>query len=80
LSCWLLGRQKSLEKQRHDASRLAPDPQAPLIANAWSEDGLVMAMRHAHAPAHGIQFHPESIGSEHGHAMLGAFLKLCVLS
>jgi len=39
-----------------------------------------MAMRHAHAPAHGIQFHPESIGSEHGHAMLGAFLKLCVLS
>jgi len=61
-------------------SLAVPDPQAPLIANAWSEDGLVMAMRHAHAPAHGIQFHPESIGSEHGHAMLGAFLKLCVLS
>jgi len=58
-------------------SLAVPDPQAPLIANAWSEDGLVMAMRHAEAPAHGIQFHPESIGSEHGHAMLGAFLKLC---
>ncbi|MCL6682406.1 anthranilate synthase component II [Sphingomonas alba] len=58
-------------------SLAVPDPQPPLIANAWSGDGLVMAMRHAEAPAHGIQFHPESIGSEHGHAMLGAFLKLC---
>ena len=58
-------------------SLAVPDPQAPLIANAWSADGLPMAMRHAEAPAHGIQFHPESIGSEHGHAMLGRFLALC---
>ena len=58
-------------------SLAVPEPLPPLIANAWSEDGLVMAMRHAEAPAHGIQFHPESIGSEHGHAMLGAFLALC---
>ena len=58
-------------------SLAVPDPKPPLIANAWSRDGLVMAMRHDSAPAHGIQFHPESIGSEHGHAMLGAFLKLC---
>jgi anthranilate/para-aminobenzoate synthase component II len=53
------------------------NPQPPLIANAWSSDGLVMAMRHADAPAHGIQFHPESIGSEHGHAMLERFVSLC---
>ena len=53
------------------------NPRPPLIANAWSKDGLVMAMRHETAPAHGIQFHPESIGSEHGHAMLGSFLELC---
>jgi anthranilate synthase component 2 len=53
------------------------EPQEPLIANAWADDGLVMAMRHADAPAHGIQFHPESIGSEHGHAILQAFLSLC---
>ena len=46
----------------------------PLIANAWSEDGVVMAMRHEFAPVHGVQFHPESIASEHGHALLGAFL------
>ena len=58
-------------------SLAVPDPAPPLIANAWSADGLVMAMRHESAPAHGIQFHPESIGSEHGHAMLGAFLRLC---
>ncbi len=58
-------------------SLAVPDPRPPLIANAWSEDGLVMAMRHAEVPAHGIQFHPESVGSEHGHSMLGAFLGLC---
>ena len=46
----------------------------PLIANAWSEDKVVMAMRHEFAPVHGVQFHPESIASEHGHALLQAFL------
>lgn len=53
------------------------DPAPPLIANAWSEDGVIMAIRHADAPVHGVQFHPESIASEHGHAMLGAFLSMC---
>ena len=52
------------------------DPSRPLIANAWSEDGVVMAMRHEYAPVHGVQFHPESIASEHGHALLAAFLGL----
>lgn len=52
------------------------DPRPPLIANAWSEDGNVMAMRHADAPAHGLQFHPESVASEQGLALLGAFLEL----
>lgn len=58
-------------------SLAVPDPKPPLIANAWTGDGLVMAMRHETAPAHGLQFHPESIGSEHGHAMLRAFLEGC---
>jgi len=49
----------------------------PLIANAWSEDDVVMALRHEFAPVHGVQFHPESIASEHGHALLGAFLEDC---
>lgn len=58
-------------------SLAVPDPRAPLIANAWSEDGTVMAMRHGQAPAHGIQFHPESVASEQGKAILSAFLSIC---
>jgi len=53
------------------------DPRPPLIANAWSEDSTVMAMRHAHAPVHGIQFHPESVASEQGKPLLSAFLAEC---
>ena len=55
-------------------SLAVPDPRPPLIANAWSEDGTVMAMRHQNAPVHGIQFHPESVASDHGRALLDAFL------
>ena len=58
-------------------SLAVPDPRPPLIAQAWSEEGTVMAMRHANAPAHGIQFHPESVASEYGAALLGAFVALC---
>ncbi len=50
------------------------DPRPPLIANAWSEDGTVMAMRHREAPVHGVQFHPESVASEKGKALLLAFI------
>jgi anthranilate synthase component 2 len=48
----------------------------PLIANAWSEDRTVMALRHAHAPAHGVQFHPESVASDAGPAILAAFVEV----
>lgn len=48
-----------------------------LAANAWSEDGTVMAMRHRAAPAHGIQFHPESVATAHGPALIAAFVDLC---
>ena len=57
-------------------SLAVPDPRPPLIANAWSEDGTVMAMRHENAPVHGIQFHPESIASEQGKELLSAFLHI----
>ena len=58
-------------------SLAVPDPRPPLIANAWSEDGTVMAMRHETAPVHGIQFHPESVASEQGKAILSRFLSSC---
>jgi anthranilate synthase component 2 len=58
-------------------SLAVPDPHPPLIANAWSEDGTVMAIRHATAPVHGIQFHPESVASEQGKELLSAYLDIC---
>ena len=58
-------------------SLAVPKVEPPLIATAWNEQRLCMAMRHRNAPAHGIQFHPESIASEHGHALIGAFVGLC---
>jgi anthranilate synthase/aminodeoxychorismate synthase-like glutamine amidotransferase len=49
---------------------------ACLVPTAWTEDGLIMALRHATLPIYGVQFHPESIASEHGHDILGNFLRL----
>jgi anthranilate synthase component 2 len=39
-----------------------------------------MGLRHVSLPIHGVQFHPESIATEHGHAMLANFLRLCGLT
>ena len=47
-----------------------------LIPNAQTADGLVMGLMHESLPLHGVQFHPESIASEHGHLMLKNFLEL----
>jgi anthranilate synthase component 2 len=48
---------------------------ADLIVTATSEDGEIMGVRHRGLPLEGVQFHPESILSEHGHAMLKNFLE-----
>jgi anthranilate synthase component 2 len=47
-----------------------------LVPTAWTDDGLIMAMHHRTQPLYGVQFHPESIASEHGHAILANFLAL----
>ena len=45
-----------------------------LVITAESQDGLVMGLRHVTSPIHGVQFHPESIATEHGHEMIKNFL------
>ena len=50
-----------------------------LVVNATAQDGTVMGFRHATLPIHGVQFHPESIATEHGHAMLANFLRIAGL-
>ncbi len=45
-----------------------------LQVTAWTDDGEIMAVRHRELPVEGVQFHPESIATEHGHTMLANFL------
>ena len=47
-----------------------------LIVNATSDDGHVQGFRHAELPIHSVQFHPESIATEHGHDMLANFMRI----
>jgi anthranilate synthase component II len=56
-------------------SLIVEDIPAELIVNARSDDGHIMGFRHTTLPIHGVQFHPESIATEHGHAMLANFMR-----
>jgi anthranilate synthase component 2 len=47
-----------------------------LEITAHTQDGTIMALSHKTLPIHGVQFHPESIASEHGHKMIDNFLKM----
>ena len=61
---------------RYHSLAIRPDdlPET-LIADAFTSDGEIMAVRHTSRPVFGVQFHPESILTEHGHALLKNFLK-----
>lgn len=63
-------------------SLVVEDAPACLIPNAFAqtpglEGSSVMGFRHESLPIHGVQFHPESIATQHGHALLANFLGLC---
>jgi anthranilate synthase component 2 len=47
-----------------------------LDVTAWTEDGEIMGVQHHERPIHGVQFHPESIATEHGHDLIANFLDL----
>lgn len=59
---------------------LAVEPETipdALEVTARTENGIVMGLAHRDLPLHGVQFHPESVLTEHGHLMLARFLELC---
>ncbi len=62
---------------RYHSLTLAPDslPET-LVVSARAPDGTIQGLRHAELPIHGVQFHPESIASAHGHELLSNFLAL----
>jgi anthranilate synthase component II len=60
-------------------SLIVDDVPGALVINCKSDDGHVMGFRHRELPIHGVQFHPESIATEHGHALLANFLRICGL-
>ena len=62
---------------RYHSLTIAPESMpGNLIETAWTDDGVIMGVRHVSAPVHGVQFHPESIASEHGHRILENFLRI----
>jgi anthranilate synthase component II len=62
---------------RYHSLTIAPEliPDA-LAVTAWSDSGVIMGAMHKSHPVHGVQFHPESIASEHGHKVLKNFLDI----
>ena len=75
------GLPQDFEATRYHSLTLDPDliPDC-LEVTARSEDGVIMGLQHKEYPIHGVQFHPESIASEHGHDILANFMKIAGLN
>jgi anthranilate synthase component 2 len=62
---------------RYNSLTIAPDTLPDCLeVTARAEDGDIMGVRHKTLPVFGVQFHPESVLSEHGHALMRNFLKI----
>jgi anthranilate synthase component 2 len=69
------GLNNDFQATRYHSLTIAPDSMpASLEITATSEDGVIQGVMHKTHPVHGVQFHPESIASENGHALLRNFL------
>ncbi len=65
------------EATRYHSLVIDPDSLPEVLdVTAHTEDGIIMAVAHKTHPVFGVQFHPESIASEHGHQLLANFLKI----
>lgn len=71
------GLNNDFEATRYHSLTIAPESMpAPLEVTARTDDGVIMGVMHTSHPVHGVQFHPESIASENGHALLQNFLNI----
>ncbi len=71
------GINSSFAATRYHSLTIRPESlPASLAATAHTDDGVIMGVRHRTDPVHGVQFHPESIASEHGHRILQNFLEI----
>ena len=71
---------KSFEVTRYHSLLVERDSLPEHLMVTAEVDGLIMGLQHRLYPVHGVQFHPESIASEHGHALLANFLELTGLA
>jgi len=65
-----------LATRYHSLTIDPPSMPASLEVTATSDDGVIQGVMHKTHPVHGVQFHPESIASENGHALLANFLQI----
>lgn len=71
------GLNNDFQATRYHSLTILPESMPDCLeATAWSEDGVIQGVMHKTHPVHGVQFHPESIASENGHAILKNFLDL----
>jgi anthranilate synthase component 2 len=72
---------KRFEVTRYHSLTIEPSSApAALEITAKTADGIIMGLQHRTHPVHGVQFHPESIASEHGHDILANFLRIAGLT